>query len=94
MAICGAARKQLFLAGFVRYSLSSDHVKCLYKDNSGNLWIGTARGLNVFDYETHTFISAGRNTIEKQASVIAITEDKKHNLWIPSSEGIICLPPQ
>ena len=40
-----------------RHSLSNNHVRSIYKDRNGTLWIGTDDGLNVFDHTTDSFVS-------------------------------------
>jgi len=36
-------------------SISSNYIKCIYEDRSGNLWIGTSVGLNLLNEGTNKF---------------------------------------
>jgi PAS domain S-box-containing protein len=40
-----------------RHSLSNNHVRSVYEDQTGTLWIGTDDGLNILDRATNTFVN-------------------------------------
>ncbi|MDA3927457.1 MAG: ATP-binding protein [Prolixibacteraceae bacterium] len=67
-------------------SISNSHVKELFVDSKGRLWIGTVSGgLNRFNYSNNTFIqySPYDSIISKAGlNVPAITEDLEGNIWI------------
>ncbi len=69
-------------------SLSNNYVFSILRDSYGNLWAGTANGLNKFDESSGTF----KHYFEKDGlpnSVISsITEDKNRNLWIGTNYGV------
>src|SRR5437762_2330511 len=73
--------------------LSSNNVKCIYKDSRGFLWIGTDKGLNRFDgrnvktYIHHSGDSAslGNNEIN------AVCEGEKGTIWVATMGGISAL---
>ncbi|HNP23762.1 MAG TPA: two-component regulator propeller domain-containing protein [Panacibacter sp.] len=74
-------------------SLSDNHIKSIYEDNKGRLWIGTATGgLELFDRDTEKFIhfkhsDTSNNTISDNL-VTHITEDKEGYIWIITGRGI------
>ena len=35
------------------------NVQCIFKDNTGNIWVGTEKGLVLYKPETETFIRLG-----------------------------------
>ena len=74
-------------------SLSDNHIKSIYEDNKGRLWIGTATGgLELFDRDTEKFIhfkhsDTSNNTISDNL-VTHITEDKEGYIWIITGRGL------
>jgi len=36
-------------------TLASDLVKVIYSDSKGTTWVGTSKGLQIFDHEKNTF---------------------------------------
>lgn len=81
-------------------SLSDNHIKSIYEDSKGRLWIGTATGgLELFDRDTEKFIhfkhsDTSNNTISDNL-VTHITEDGAGNIWIITGKGldrIMCKP--
>ncbi len=72
-------------------SLSTYYIQSLFKDSKGRLWAGTTHGLNLYDSRAGTFIRIPLDLTElgnKPVSVMAIHEDRHHNLWI-GTEGLI-----
>ncbi len=73
-------------------SISSNHIKCIFKDRSGIYWIGSiGTGLIRFDQITGKFISFrnnpnDRNSISSNA-VYSICEDYLGNLWVGTYKG-------
>jgi ligand-binding sensor domain-containing protein/serine phosphatase RsbU (regulator of sigma subunit) len=77
------------------YSLSDDKVYSIYRDRSGNLWIGTFNGLNRFDEKSGKFYHY-KNDPNNPNSISGnwiwpIYEDSRGNLWIGTVEGGLCL---
>jgi ligand-binding sensor domain-containing protein len=68
-------------------SISSNNAISVFKDRSGNLWIGTDNGLNKFNKLTETFtvygISTGDSIDLKGYSIRKPQEDMFGNLWLP-----------
>lgn len=74
--------------------LSSNHVWCAYIDNKNNTWIGTDVGINLLtnaDLSVRTISSDARI---RNAKVMAITKDTKHNLWFNTSQGLFAFNTQ
>jgi len=74
----------------VNDGLSSNRIRCIYKDSKGYLWMGTDVGLDKFDsYQVKKY----RNS-EKQPESISndiltnIYEDRKKNLWFGTYNGL------
>jgi ligand-binding sensor domain-containing protein/signal transduction histidine kinase len=73
-------------------SVSNDHVRVIWEDQFGDLWVGTQGGLDRFDRTTETF-SHYRNDPDDPASlsndvVRAIYEDQEGALWIGTAGGL------
>jgi signal transduction histidine kinase/ligand-binding sensor domain-containing protein/DNA-binding response OmpR family regulator len=75
-------------------SISSDQMpgKAFYDDLEGNLWIGTTKGLNKYDYSTDRFETyrhdhAHANSLSDDR-VTCIAEDSRHNYWIGTQNGL------
>lgn len=59
--------------------LPSMTIRCVYKDSSGLLWIGTDAGLCNFNGKSFTIIKQSDGMTASQ--IWAIAEDKQHDLW-------------
>ncbi|MEP6674696.1 MAG: two-component regulator propeller domain-containing protein [Ferruginibacter sp.] len=66
--------------------------KYLFEDSSGNMWLGTEKGLYKIN-EQDGSVTATYNKANGMADecVYAIIEDNKHNIWFSSNRGISCL---
>jgi len=75
------------------YSLSSNHLYCLLKDDNNNVWIGTeGGGLNRFVQSSQRFYSYQAN--DKKTGSISNNDihhiflDSDHNIWICTQDGL------
>ena len=70
--------------------LSSDDVKCIYRDSRGFLWIGTTFGLNEYDGRTVQVFRHNRFDAQSLPDnlISCIAEDDSGYLWIGTSKGI------
>ncbi len=71
---------------------SSITVRCLLVDSSNNLWVGTERGLFLFERATEKFISidfglSGEQKF-KSTKIRTIHEDANNNIWVGSYAGL------
>ena len=66
-------------------TLSNNFVRALYVDDNGELWAGTHKGVNKYDYETETF---DRNPlqlpVDMEIRVRKIVQDSTGVFWIGS----------
>jgi len=69
-------------------SISSNVINAITEDSRHNLWIGTWKGLNKFNYQNHTF-KAYRKTDGLPDNIInGILEDNKGFLWLSTNQGV------
>lgn len=73
-------------------TISSNHILSIYKDISGNIWIGTENGgLNLFDKKTKRFFhlknDTSKNTGITDNTIYSIFRDKSDNLWLGTSSS-------
>jgi signal transduction histidine kinase/ligand-binding sensor domain-containing protein/CheY-like chemotaxis protein len=70
-------------------SLSSNQICSIYEDSYGQIWIGTlGGGINAFDEKTGKFKTITEDNGLPSNLVYAFLEDKKHNLWISTNDGL------
>ena len=68
---------------------TNNYITQVFEDSRGLVWIGTREGVNVFNKE----IDALDHLTEKYGglcnnNVCGIAEDKNHNIWITTSNGV------
>jgi signal transduction histidine kinase/ligand-binding sensor domain-containing protein/DNA-binding response OmpR family regulator len=71
--------------------ISSDDILCLHKDTQGFLWVGTSMGLNKlqgFENGKPIFIHFTEKEGMPNNTIHGILEDKEHNLWLSTNNGI------
>lgn len=81
-------KQQTYLAG----KLSSKNIKSIFKDSSGDIWIGTRSGLDKFDIRSKKITNYFTEKAEDNSAsrFFAITEDPlDHSLWFGTYDGII-----
>ncbi|HJX70505.1 MAG TPA: two-component regulator propeller domain-containing protein [Bacteroidales bacterium] len=74
-----------------RISLSNNFIYSMCEDKSGNLWIGTASGLNVYLCEEDKFIVFRHQPVNQQTIISnrinAIITDRNGDIWIGTDHG-------
>ena len=78
------------------FSLSNNIVYSLMLDNSENLWVGTADGLNVLNKKNNStgysflhFKSGSSNASSISDNIVrVIYQDSKQNIWIGTDKGL------
>lgn len=73
-------------------TISSDIVRTIYESRNGGLWVGTEDGLNLYDYDTHTFrrfyAIQGDTARLVNNFIYCIEEDAAGDLWIGTLSGL------
>ena len=73
-------------------TLIDDHVNALCSDKTGNLWIATNGGLQVYNPKMNTFSSYTReNGILNTNNITSLYYGKNNNLMIGTGEGLVVL---
>lgn len=74
-----------------KVSLPSNHVRTLFEDSNGNLWVGTEGGLSLFKEKTNSFItyhySKGDPDSLSNNIVTSIFEDSDGLIWLGTFGG-------
>lgn len=73
------------------YSLPSDEVMCVYKDQSGNIWLGTSNGLALFNAGEESFIPFKDKNRTIQHRIFDIKQLDDNKLWIATEMGGIAI---
>ena len=72
-------------------SLPNNNINCLYENTNGQIWVGTEGGLALIEKnktaDNYSIKHLQLNLPSK--IVLAILEDKQHNLWISTSKGLV-----
>ncbi len=70
-------------------SISSNTIRCIYKDSRNKLWIGTVSGLNVLNEDSTftSFFHRNQNNTLSNNNVLCIYEDSRKNLWMGTHGG-------
>ncbi|PRY53292.1 signal transduction histidine kinase [Arcticibacter pallidicorallinus] len=80
---------QHYTPGDKKFNLSNGRTNSIQKDNKGNLWIATNKGLNYFDvkkkeFKLYTVADGLPNNI-----ICGILIDKHDNLWMSTVDGLV-----
>jgi signal transduction histidine kinase/ligand-binding sensor domain-containing protein/DNA-binding response OmpR family regulator len=68
--------------------ISSYYIQSIYEDSRGWMWVGTIGGLSRFNAATNDFTSFYEQDGLAHNSILSITEDGDHNLWMSTPKGI------
>jgi signal transduction histidine kinase/ligand-binding sensor domain-containing protein/DNA-binding response OmpR family regulator len=73
-------------------SLPGNSIRCIYKDKNNHLWIGTNRGLALFNPEDDTFTMLDDKTNLLSSNIFNIRQMNDNKLWITTEfNGIIII---
>ncbi len=77
----------------VSNGLLSDYISLLNIDNNGNIWIGTNKGLNKYDFKQDQFYSFSEKMgyVGIESKPHATYKDKDGNLWFGTIKGAVKL---
>jgi signal transduction histidine kinase/ligand-binding sensor domain-containing protein/DNA-binding response OmpR family regulator len=72
-------------------SIADNNVRCIGKDVEGNMWLGTFRGLSIFNFSNLTFDNYYHQISQpytiSQNSVRCIFQDKQKAMWLGTYYG-------
>lgn len=75
-------------------SLSSNIINAITEDHNHNLWVGTWKGLNKFNYQQQTFQVYQKKDGLPDNVINGILEDKQGFLWLSTNQGMSRFDPQ
>lgn len=75
----------------LRNSLPGNDVHCVYKDKIGNIWVGTDKGLALFDPVSENFISFAHSSGTLSNSIFDIRQFEDSKLWVATEFGGIAI---
>ena len=98
----GLYKRQRDGAEWVHYSshdqkrhLSSDNIISIMESSRGDIWITMeGGGVNHYDPKTDTFTEVEVPSYQPRRVVFRIVEDDKQQLWMSTSDGLLCYNPQ
>ena len=69
-------------------SLSDNHINVLYVNKQNELWVGTNKGLNVFNPLDETFNHIELDLGKAMPVIRAIYQDYQNNMWLGTNKGL------
>ncbi len=83
------ASKDAFINYTTKEGLSSNSIRCIYRDTKGNLWVGAGNGLNLYDPETERFEQVlFQNFSNSNLEILTIFEDRNGTIFLGMNEGM------
>jgi signal transduction histidine kinase/ligand-binding sensor domain-containing protein/DNA-binding response OmpR family regulator len=73
-------------------ALSDSRVWTTFKDSKNRIWVGTYRGVDLYDPVTDSFV--GRRDIAGRSQVNWIDEDEKGDLWFGTNDNLVIYSPE
>lgn len=75
--------------------LSNNVIRCMLKDDFGNIWISTDRGITRLDPKTNSFKSMVNDVVEAAGEFqgSAGIRDREGNIYFGSNNGFLCFNP-
>ena len=95
----GLLEYQPFSDSFIKHAIadkenslkiSSDRMRMLFEDGSGNFWIATTKGVNIFSVKRDAHKTSLKNiaTFLQTDEVFCIYQDTKKNIWVGTTKGL------
>lgn len=70
-------------------TVADKQVNCIYRDNNGRMWLGTNKGISVYDPSQQPFVQTFLpHDREKDVTIYDFLKEKNGRLWLGTSEGI------
>jgi hypothetical protein len=73
-----------------KHSITSNRVNTIIEDSNGLFWVGTEKGLCLFNYDLNKFYTYSYNG-KQELNITSIYRDKKANLWLGTFENGLLL---
>lgn len=89
----GLSRMDIYSGRIRKYAIpwASPHIKTIFKDSQGEVWIGNDAGLGKYLPGSDSFLRYAERPYDEFSllsnTVVAIYEDMQRNLWIGSYQG-------
>ena len=82
------------MPAYAQSPIRNTWISCLHVDKQKRFWVGTNKGLFLYDYVDGTFSPANLNGKLPKDQIMAISEDRNGNLLIGTYEnGLSAYPP-
>jgi ligand-binding sensor domain-containing protein/signal transduction histidine kinase len=69
-------------------TIADNHINCIFIDRSGMLWLGTGKGLSVYNPLQQPFAQTFLPAAGKDISIYDFYKDEHKTLWIGTNEGL------
>ena len=69
-------------------SIADDQVNCIFKCRNGMFWIGTNKGVSVYNPLQQSFVQTFLPVVGKKVTIHDFYEESNGDLWIGTSHGI------
>ena len=69
-------------------TFTNNYITQVYEDSRGLIWIGTREGINILNLENDSLNYITEKQGLRNNNICGITEDKKQNMWVTTSNGI------
>ena len=69
-------------------SIADDQVNCIFRCRNGMFWIGTNKGVSVYNPLQHYFVQTFLPATDKKITIYDFFKEKNGDLWIGTSNGI------
>ncbi|HVU99559.1 MAG TPA: two-component regulator propeller domain-containing protein [Puia sp.] len=69
-------------------SLSNNSINCIYEDSTGDIWIGTAEGLNRLDHATGRFTNYSTKDGLPGSVIYGVLQENNGVFWISTNKGL------
>ena len=74
-------------------TISDNHINCVYIDRTGIVWLGTNKGISVYNPAQQPFEQIFLPHQNNDIDIYDFYKDEKNKLWIATSEGIFIQEP-
>lgn len=86
---------KLFFHFGMEQGLNSNTIHSILQDNTGNVWVGTNKGLNLFVRNRFVNIpivlsNSKNNVIPTENAVWSMMQDKNGTIWFGTDDGVYC----